>query len=73
MATPLLIAPARLGYNPTPCGNRPSRPPASRVRSALEFWPFSAFARAAYALACLQLADHSRAALRLELEAKKGS
>ena len=47
MATPHLIAPARLGSMPTPCGIRPTRPPASRVSSALDFWPFSAFARAA--------------------------
>ena len=73
MATPLLIAPARLGYIPTPCGIRPTRPPASRVRNALEFWPFSAFARAACPHAPLQLADHSRAALHLDLKDFKGS
>jgi hypothetical protein len=48
MATPDLIAPARTRSLPTPCGNRPSRPPAIRVSKAVEFWPFSAFARAAW-------------------------
>ena len=56
MGTPHLIAPARMRATPIPCGILPSRPPASRVRSALEFWPFSAFTRAAYTPACLQLA-----------------
>ncbi len=47
MATPHLIAPAQQRSKPTPCGNRPTRPPASGASKIMEIWPFSVFARAA--------------------------